>query len=101
MQQHRKQFWTPLVVLCSLEQEVGTAVGTVLRGENFVIKAWNFLDLWCFQNNWNSEITRSNHDEVIELQVVSLERGFTIPSWMTVQHVLLNFQLVVFMSNGR
>jgi hypothetical protein len=38
MQQHAMHFWTHLVVLCSLEQEVGSAV---LRGQilssNFVI----------------------------------------------------------------
>jgi hypothetical protein len=40
-----------LVVLSTLEQEGGAVV---LCGK-IVIKVWHFLDLWCFQNNWELE----------------------------------------------
>jgi hypothetical protein len=52
MQQHTRDFWTHLVVLCSLEQEGGAAVicGKILSS-NFVKKEWHCLDIWCFQDN--------------------------------------------------
>jgi hypothetical protein len=56
MQQHTRHFWAHLVALCSLEQE---GVAAVLHGQilssNFAINIWHFLDLWCFQDNWELE----------------------------------------------
>jgi hypothetical protein len=40
-------FWTRLVVLCSLE-----GGGRGPSWADFVNQVWHFLDLWCFQSNW-------------------------------------------------
>jgi hypothetical protein len=99
MQQHTRHVWTHLVVLCSLEQEGGAAflLGQNLSS-NFDIKVWHSLDLWCFQDNWELGNKSLNHDGVSDLQVVALERilssRVTIPSWMTVQNVFSQSELV-------
>ena len=65
MQQHRIHLWTHLVVLCSLEEEGATAI---LRGQILSSKSGI---LW---TNGKSE-KRLNRDDVIDLQVVAVERG--------------------------
>jgi hypothetical protein len=95
MQQHTRHFWTHLVVLYSLEQEVGAAVlhGQILSS-NFVIKVWHSLDLW-EQLGTLGEKTGLNHDDC-DLQDRSSSSRLGILSWMTIQNVFSQLELVFF-----
>jgi hypothetical protein len=71
MPPHTRHFWTHLVVLCSFEQEGGTAVhrGQILSsklGILWIYVASRQLGIW--------GKTRSNHDYVSDLQVVVLRK---------------------------
>ena len=75
MQQHTIHFWTHLVVLCSLEQEGGMVV---LRGQIIKLghQSLTFSGFMVLSRQLGTQKkTRLNHDDVIDLQVVALEKG--------------------------